>query len=307
MLLRSVIRNQSATILGRMGAQLSDPVLRREVIKGIQGGIDHFLDSLGPVGAMARGFLEMDTFEGKIGEYLDQKEDDLSAWLQNPEVQARMATVLAENIDALLHKHLSELLAGVDDDRFDSICRASAVQLLAAFRTEGTLASLSALLHVGMEDLVGSGQRSLGEVASRFFPGENGLKIRDALVSECIILFRSSKTERLVNSMVNSMVDTLLTRPIGRLSNIVPHGVRQGITEYSILTANRMLLQEVPGVVESLNIKRMVTDKVDALDLLQLERLLLSIMEEQFKYINLFGALLGFVLGLINLALVHLV
>jgi len=306
-LLRSVIRSQSASILGRMGTQLSDPVLRQEVIRGIQGGIDHFLDSLGPVGAMARGFLEMDTFEEKIGEYLDQKEEDLIAWLQNPEVQDRMATVLAENIDVLLHKHLSELLAGVDDDRFDSICRACAAQLLGIFRTEGALTSLSVLLHVGMEELLGSGQRSLGELASRFFPEEKGLEIRDTLVVECIALFRSSKTERLVNSMVNSMVDTLLTRPIGRLSNIVPHGVRQGITEFSILTTNRMLLQEVPGVVESLNIKRMVTDKVDALDLLQLERLLLSIMEEQFKYINLFGALLGFVLGLINLALVHLV
>ena len=58
-------------------------------------------------------------------------------------------------------------------------------------------------------------------------------------------------------------------------------------------------------MVESLNIQRMVTDKVNGLDLLQLERLLLSIMEEQFKYINLFGALLGFLIGLGNLALLR--
>ena len=72
-----------------------------------------------------------------------------------------------------------------------------------------------------------------------------------------------------------------------------------------VRTANRLLLAEVPGVVESLNIQRMVTDKVNTLDLLQLERLLLSIMEEQFKYINLFGALLGFLIGLGNLALLR--
>ena len=46
--------------------------------------------------------------------------------------------------------------------------------------------------------------------------------------------------------------------------------------------------------------------KVDSLDLLRLERLLLSIMEEQFKYINLFGALLGFLIGLANLFLLQL-
>ena len=52
--------------------------------------------------------------------------------------------------------------------------------------------------------------------------------------------------------------------------------------------------------------RAVVTDKVNGLDLLQLERLLLSIMEEQFKYINLFGALLGFLIGLGNLALLRL-
>lgn len=306
-LLQCVIRNQSSSILQQIGPHLSDPALRVQIVKGIQGGIDHFLDSLGPLGAMARGFLEMDTFEQKVGEYLEGKEGDLTTWLQNPEVRARMTAVLEENVDAFLHKSLSELLTGVDEDQLVSICQACAVQLLAIFRTEGTMTGLSAMLHVGMEELLDGGQRSLGELGRQFFPGDNGLSMREAIMQEGIALFRSSKTERLVNSMVNSMVDSLLTRPVGRLYNLVPHGIRQGITEYITLTVNRVLLQEVPGIVESLNIKRVVTDKVDSLNLLQLERLLLSIMEEQFKYINLFGALLGFLLGLINLALVKLV
>ncbi|MBV5318156.1 MAG: DUF445 family protein [Desulfobulbaceae bacterium] len=306
-LLQRVIRYQAAAILQAMGPRLSDPLLRKEFIRGMSGAIDHFLDSLGPVGAMARGFLEMDTFEQKVGEYLDGKEDDLSVWLQNPEVQTRMAAVLAEYMDVLLQKTLADVLTGLDADRLGVVSRAGAEQFLAVFRTEGARTGLSAMLHVGMEELLEGGQRRLGALAGQFFPGENGLEMRDAVIRECIALFRSNKTERLVNSMIHSMVDALLTRPVGRLYDLVPHGVRQGLTEFIILTANRMLLQEVPGVVESLNIKRVVTDKVDSLNLLQLERLLLSIMEEQFKYINLFGALLGFLLGLINLALVKLV
>jgi hypothetical protein len=198
------------------------------------------------------------------------------------------------------------LLADVGEDRLAFICRGCATQLLAACKSEGALTGMRALLHVGLEELLDGGRRPLGELAGQFFPGENGRQLRAAVVRECVDLFRSGKTERLVNSMVSAMVDALLARPLGRLYDIVPHGVRQGLIEYIILTANRMFLQEVPGVVESLNIKRVVTDKVDSLDLLQLERLLLSIMEEQFKYINLFGALLGFLIGLVNLALVKL-
>jgi uncharacterized membrane protein YheB (UPF0754 family) len=61
------------------------------------------------------------------------------------------------------------------------------------------------------------------------------------------------------------------------------------------------MVREVPGLVASLNIRKIVTKKVDSLDLLRLEKLLMSIMQEQFKYINLFGALLGFLIGLLNL------
>ena len=65
--------------------------------------------------------------------------------------------------------------------------------------------------------------------------------------------------------------------------------------------ANHLFLHELSGLVQAINIKELVSEKVDTLDLLQLERLLLGIMEEQFKYINLFGALLGFLIGLVNL------
>jgi len=106
--------------------------------------------------------------------------------------------------------------------------------------------------------------------------------------------------------MVETMLDLVAHQPLGVLARLMPSGVRNGITDYIVLSANRMLLQEVPGLVKSLNISQLVTDKVDSLDLLKLEQLLLSIMEEQFKYINLFGALLGFLIGCINLFVLQL-
>jgi len=57
-------------------------------------------------------------------------------------------------------------------------------------------------------------------------------------------------------------------------------------------------------LVHTLNIRDMVKEKVNSLDLMRLEGLLLSIMEEQFKYINLFGALLGCMIGLLNLIVI---
>ena len=55
--------------------------------------------------------------------------------------------------------------------------------------------------------------------------------------------------------------------------------------------------------MQALNFRELISEKIDALDLLQLEQLLLGIMAEQFRYINLFGAVLGFLIGGLNLAL----
>jgi uncharacterized membrane protein YheB (UPF0754 family) len=304
-LFKGFVREHADQILAGMGRQIADPLIRAQVVSGVLGGVDHFLDSLGPMGAMARGFLERDTLEQKIDEYLREKEGDLVTWLGRPEIRSRMVVGLEQAIDDFLHKPLAELLAGMQDEECTVLCRDAATHLLGILQAEGALNGISALVHIGLEDLLDGGQRTFADLGRQWFPEERGERFREVLNRECVDLFRSGKTERLVNTMLASMVDALVNRPIGMLYNIVPHGIRRAFNTTIIHMINRMLLQEVPGMVESLNIKRLVTEKVDGLDLLQLERLLLSIMEEQFKYINLFGAFLGFLIGLINLALVE--
>ena len=302
-LLRDEMQKLSLALLQKTGIFLADPVLRGKVVQGISAGVDHFLDTLGPVGAMAKGFLETDQMEPVISRYLEEREEDLTAWLQRPEVQERIVAGLLAQVDEVLNKPVAVLRASLGDERLDELSQGCAKQILAALNTEGTMTMLKVLLHTSAEDLLAGGQRRLDDLAGQFFTSERAQSVHQSLLRETLALLRSGPAERLVHSLVNAMVDTLAARPLGRLYDLIPHGVRQGAAEYIVLTANRMLLHEVPGLVDSLNLRRMVTEKVNTLDLLQLERLLLSIMEEQFKYINLFGAILGFLIGFINLAL----
>ena len=298
-LVKLFAKKHSAQILAGLGHQVADPLIRGQVISGVLKGVDHFLNSLGPMGAMARGFLEKESLEDKVGEYLADKEEDLVAWLGNPEIQERLHAAIDRSVDELMHKPISELLENVSDEQLNAFCRGTAGQLLELMQQDGALNNISAMVHVSMEELVDNGQMHCAELGEKFFGKEQGAQLRQVFVGEILALLRSHKTQRLVNTMLGSMVDALIKRPIGMLYHVIPGGVRQGFNSALALTISRMLLREVPGVVESLNIKRLVTEKIDGLDLLQLEKLLLSIMEEQFKYINLFGAFLGFLLGLI--------
>lgn len=127
-----------------------------------------------------------------------------------------------------------------------------------------------------------------------------------ALHQVILAVTRSSSIEKNLQKFLCTAGHRLLEIRIGQLSTMIHPSIHEAITEYGVMTLNRVFLKEVPGLVQSLQISQLVTDKINTLDLLKLEQLLLSIMEEQFKYINLFGAMLGFIIGLMNLFLLQL-
>jgi uncharacterized membrane protein YheB (UPF0754 family) len=55
--------------------------------------------------------------------------------------------------------------------------------------------------------------------------------------------------------------------------------------------------RRLPQLVESLDIQRLVVNRVNSLDVGEVERLLLMVIARHLKWINLFGALLGAVIG----------
>jgi uncharacterized membrane protein YheB (UPF0754 family) len=118
---------------------------------------------------------------------------------------------------------------------------------------------------------------------------------------------RSATARQAVERALGEMAEErLFRRPLGKLSARVPADLREEAEEALSLQLADLLKREVPPLVETLNVRRMVEEKVNSLDILKVEGLLLSIMQEQFKYINLFGGLLGFLIGLANLIFLSL-
>ncbi len=305
-LLLQILKEQTPGLVERLAAMIGDPKIRGRIIQAVLDGIDHFLSNLGPMAAMAKGFIDRDDLDTKIRDYLVDHEEELEAWLQSDEVQREFARILVQQARKLLRTPVGDILARLDDQQLAGIYHALAEQLLAVLKTRGAVEALSLLLRESLEDMFGQGRLAMEEITGRLFPDAQGVEIKKTIIRELTVALQSTQSRRLIGRLVDRMVDTLAERPLGILARLMPVGIQKGIADYIVLNANKMLLHEVPGLVKSLNISRLVTDKVDSLDLLRLEGLLLSIMEEQFKYINLFGAILGFLIGLINLALLQL-
>jgi len=54
---------------------------------------------------------------------------------------------------------------------------------------------------------------------------------------------------------------------------------------------------QIENILESINVKTLVSERIDSLDMLRVERIILDVMADQFKWINIFGGILGFLIG----------
>ena len=63
---------------------------------------------------------------------------------------------------------------------------------------------------------------------------------------------------------------------------------------------------QVENILSSINIKTLVADRIDSLDMERVERIILDVISNQFKWIEIFGGILGFMIGLFQAAFTYL-
>ena len=65
-------------------------------------------------------------------------------------------------------------------------------------------------------------------------------------------------------------------------------------------TLKEVLAEKIPEAIQSLNVKELVVNKINSLDVESVESLLVNLIAKQLKWINAFGAILGALIGFIQ-------
>lgn len=103
----------------------------------------------------------------------------------------------------------------------------------------------------------------------------------------------------IVNEMLGNETDKILNTPVKELLN----GKEETITEVSngIINAYKIIVNEqLPKMLGAINIERMIEEKINEMDLQEVEKMILDVAAKELRYIEWFGALLGFLMGGIN-------
>jgi len=128
-------------------------------------------------------------------------------------------------------------------------------------------------------------------------------------------IFEKLVTEENKRDVINIIKEKLLKVIDYKIPAIIPYSIKCKIIDYFdeqiSKDAMSILDSSIEGIVSKsvhkINIGEMVEQKIDELELENMEKLILSLTSRELKYIELLGGLLGGIIGLIQAIVIRII
>ena len=108
------------------------------------------------------------------------------------------------------------------------------------------------------------------------------------------------ETSRIINEMLAAQIDRLLSTPIGRLSDHIPEAKLREASASLTDAIISAVHSKLPDAIAEFNVGAVVREKIQNYPAEKLEALVLSVAKEHLRKIEAFGALFGFLIGLLQ-------
>jgi uncharacterized membrane protein YheB (UPF0754 family) len=106
---------------------------------------------------------------------------------------------------------------------------------------------------------------------------------------------------------VNQFIDVKLKEEIPLLSMFITgntlDNIKKGIVKEFEVLFPTLVSNMTNNIYNEVNIEKIVTEKVQAFSSDKLEEILMAIMSKEFKFVEIIGAVLGFIIGLLQVLL----
>lgn len=201
---------------------------------------------------------------------------------------------LDTTIDDVLARPINEIIGQIEPDKLETIKDQITERILSVARSHELATTASAYLTDALERLRPHTLRAL----LQHLNPESAPRLKSFLSRGLFHVLSREETARTINNILTAQVERLLITPIGRLSEQVPEAA---IRRASVALTERITSaarERLPSAIAEFDIGGIVRQKVAGYPVEKLEELVLSVAQQHLKTIELFGAVIGFVIGI---------
>lgn len=196
-------------------------------------------------------------------------------------------------IDNATAQPLQEVVGKINPAQLESLKAQVKRSVFSLVQGEEMQTSVSAYLTDSLQKIR---PHSLDAILQTAHP-ESEEKLKRMLAKGLLNVLNQEETANIINRVLSRQIERFLSIPIGKLSD--------HISQEQIKTAGQRLTdtiinaakEKLPVVIQEFDIGNVVREKINNYPVEKLENLILSVAKEHLRKIELFGAFLGFILG----------
>ena len=278
-----IIPKEKGRIAEAVGGVISENLMNKEVL-------EKYLLSEDMVGKVRSAVEEFIATQQRNKETVSQF---LGHYLSKEEIYT-----IAQNINHSITKQTYEKLA--DSSVGEKVAHIAIDHVAQKLTIDGAQELLSG---------IGGALGGLGGMAAGLFGGNIVAKFLGMLrepaehfLAKNINTMLRDNGEEIVSNMIGGEVDNFLNKPVSKLLEGHEEQLAQAVN--TIESIYRSIISEhLPKILQSIDISKIVRERINEMDVKETEKLIFQVMEKELKAIVWLGALLGSVMGSINLIL----
>ncbi len=201
---------------------------------------------------------------------------------------------ISTSIDDALARPLPDLIGRIAPEQLERVKKQIVRSVLSLLRGETMIASIAGYLSETMARLR---PHSIDAIMQTLHP-ESEEKLKNMLSKGLLNILSRAETTQMINSVLNDQIEKLLSTPIGRLSDSIAEEKLHAGSESLADTIIEAIKEKLPEAIKEFDVGGVVRDKINNYPVEKLEALVLSVAREHLRKIELFGALLGLLLGI---------
>ena len=276
-----IIPKEKGRIAEAVGGVISENLMNKDVLE------KYLLseDMIGKVRSAVEEFIAIqqrnsETVVQFLGHYLSKEEID----------------TIAQNINHSITKQTYEKLA--DSTVGEKVAHIAIDHVAQKLTINGAQELLSG---------IGGALGGLGGMAAGLFGGNIVAKFLGMLrepaehfLANNINTMLRNNGEEIVSNMIGGEVDAFFNKPVSKLLEGHEEQLAQAVNTIESIYRS-IITEHLPKILQSIDISKIVRERINEMDVNETEKLIFQVMDKELKAIVWLGALLGLVMGSINI------
>jgi uncharacterized membrane protein YheB (UPF0754 family) len=260
----------------------------------IKREVDDYYDQLSLIKKI---FISRERIHREVDELVNKTlPKRIDEYLRGEAFEQEAESFLNTTIDSVLARPLNELVGQIESSRFDSIKQEITSRILELAKSEELSASVSTYAHEALERFR---PQTLGAALQQLDPDSNQT-VKQFLTKSLVALLSRDDTSRTINAILSSQIERLLVSPIGRLGDHVSEHSMKRASEALVVRITAVARERLPVAIAEFDVGGLVRKKVSEYPIEKLEELVLSVARHHLKTIEIFGAVIGFFIGVLQ-------